>query len=404
MKSKYNDLFEREIDYYVSLISNNRFKESKEDIRKNISQKIIRNINKAIESEKNEKIFVNLKYSKFINFKQKIKVAKNIIKRIIVYILDKKEKIKFSKKFRNYLKTCKKNPALLFNGPITGNIGDHAILFAEEELLKKQDKYVFLVSAKDMKTFYKTKSYEKVNKNAEIYITGGGNTGSLWRNEQTRINQVLDTFKENKIVIFPQTIYYSEDDFGRECFDIDFNFYKKCKNIEFHCRDKKTYEYVKEKIKIPVIMGQDVVLTMDYTNLKFDRSGILFCFRRDFEKNIDDKKKNQLVSSILTNFPNEKYEYIDTVVNNKKMYLYKDGKKEFDKILKKFASSKLVVTDRLHGMLIAYITGTPCIAINNLSGKVKGVYDTINDKDGRILFLEQKEIIKINDKLKNLNV
>ena len=38
-----------------------------------------------------------------------------------------------------------------------------------------------------------------------------------------------------------------------------------------------------------------------------------------------------------------------------------------------------MVTDTLHCMVSAAITGTPCIAFDNLSGKVQGVYQWIKN-------------------------
>ena len=70
------------------------------------------------------------------------------------------------------------------------------------------------------------------------------------------------------------------------------------------------------------------------------------------------------------------------------MYTYKQGKKKFKKIIKQFSKSKLVVTDRLHGMILSVITGTNCIAFDNSSGKVSGVYDTIKDDDVNVEFIE----------------
>ena len=37
------------------------------------------------------------------------------------------------------------------------------------------------------------------------------------------------------------------------------------------------------------------------------------------------------------------------------------------------------VTDRLHGMIFSVVTGTPCIALDNVSGKVRGVHAWIED-------------------------
>ena len=44
-----------------------------------------------------------------------------------------------------------------------------------------------------------------------------------------------------------------------------------------------------------------------------------------------------------------------------------------------FANHKLILTDRLHGMIFAAITGTPCIAFDNCSRKVSGVYEWIKN-------------------------
>ena len=45
--------------------------------------------------------------------------------------------------------------------------------------------------------------------------------------------------------------------------------------------------------------------------------------------------------------------------------------------LEELASARLVITDRLHGMVFAAITGTPCIVFSNYNHKVKGTYEWI---------------------------
>ena len=54
-------------------------------------------------------------------------------------------------------------------------------------------------------------------------------------------------------------------------------------------------------------------------------------------------------------------------------------KKVIYKKLKKFAKSKIVITDRLHGMIFAYLTQTPCIVFSNYNHKVIGTYEWIKD-------------------------
>ena len=49
-----------------------------------------------------------------------------------------------------------------------------------------------------------------------------------------------------------------------------------------------------------------------------------------------------------------------------------------------FASYDFVITDRLHGMIFSYICGTPCIAFDNKTHKVSGVYNSWLSKSRRI--------------------
>ena len=48
------------------------------------------------------------------------------------------------------------------------------------------------------------------------------------------------------------------------------------------------------------------------------------------------------------------------------------------KKLQEFADAEFVITDRLHGMVFAAITETPCIVFSNYNQKVKGTYEWIS--------------------------
>jgi pyruvyl transferase EpsI len=41
----------------------------------------------------------------------------------------------------------------------------------------------------------------------------------------------------------------------------------------------------------------------------------------------------------------------------------------------------VVITDRLHGMILCAITGTPCIVLDSRSPKVRGCYEWVEDLD-----------------------
>ena len=53
---------------------------------------------------------------------------------------------------------------------------------------------------------------------------------------------------------------------------------------------------------------------------------------------------------------------------------YESERKEVQNKLLEISHAKLVITDRLHGMIYSVITGTPVIAMDNISGKVGQAY------------------------------
>lgn len=49
-----------------------------------------------------------------------------------------------------------------------------------------------------------------------IFLQGGGNLGDKWLNEERLRRTIIESFPNNKIVILPQTIYFSKNDGGKE--------------------------------------------------------------------------------------------------------------------------------------------------------------------------------------------
>ena len=125
------------------------------------------------------------------------RIIKKIVKRIQFYIYCMECKIKKQKKY------------ILFGTPLHGNLGDHAIVIAEKKMLSDINIKCFEVATDEESYCYKFLK-RKISKDTVILITGGGNIGSEWLKEERFIRQVVEDFKENKIIIFPQTIFYKE--------------------------------------------------------------------------------------------------------------------------------------------------------------------------------------------------
>lgn len=151
-----------------------------------------------------------------------------------------KEKIKtykWIKSFKEYKKKADKQ-YILFGTPLHGNIGDHAITIAEDKLLKDIEiENVFEVPSFKRQYIIKYLK-EHVSKNAIIMINGGGFMGSQWIEEEKMIRDIVSSFSNNKIIIFPQTIYYKQDENGQIEMQKSLDIYKKHKNLVICTREK----------------------------------------------------------------------------------------------------------------------------------------------------------------------
>ena len=114
----------------------------------------------------------------------------------------------------------------------------------------------------------------------------------------------------------------------------------------------------------------DIVLYLNRSVHKFDRVGTLLCFRSDKEKVVPENCKCEIEHKLLA--VGESVRWTDMVIS--RQISLKNRDMEVAKKLDAFCRSRLIITDRLHGMIFAAITGTPCLALNNYSGKVKGVW------------------------------
>ena len=102
-------------------------------------------------------------------------------------------------------------------------------------------------------------------------------------------------------------------------------------------------------------------------------------------------QESQIVDNVRKHYNGEQVTYTDTVI--KKWIWKKERKREVYKKIEEFSASKLVVTDRLHGMVFAALAGTPCIALGNCNYKVKGIYNWIKDNQ-YIAFIEDFDILE----------
>ena len=244
---------------------------------------------------------------------------------------------------------------------------------------------------------------KNVSQDAVILITGGGSIGSQWLLEEHFIRQIIKDYKQHKIIVFPQTIYYKNDEIGDKEKQESQKVYAEAKKLYLCIREKESYEISKKlHPNTHILLMPDIVLYLDGNNKNEEKrkDEVLICIRSDAESNLKIETKIE-IEKISRSFC-KKLKYTDTV--EKRNIRKNERKIELINKLKEFSEAKLVITDRLHGMIFALITGTPCVVFSNYNHKVKGVYEWIKDYE-YIQYLEDikdlKEKLDLVIKIKN---
>lgn len=285
----------------------------------------------------------------------------------------------------------RRNDAPLFfliNTPTHGNLGDHAIAISEIDWLKLNFPKNKIVEISDSLIRRNIKFIKKSIRNEDIlFFTGGGYFGNIWMGEEMMARNVFASFPNNKVIVLPQTFYYEESNEGEATKNDSFNVFSHHIGKVLMCaRELYSYDLISKEMGADnCFLATDFVTLLQFQKSYDRKKQILICLRSDIEKNISEIDFN----SIHRLFPDMEIKHTDTVLHGKNHFSYL-RKKEVEEKLEEFATSKFVITDRLHGMIFSAITGTPCIVLSGKSFKTKGVYEMLSNIP-YILFRDSSE-------------
>lgn len=264
----------------------------------------------------------------------------------------------------------------LFLAADYGNLGDVALTYAEVQFFNKhfpEYTVVDLIIRNSVEGLQFAKAH--VQKDDLISIIGGGNMGTIYPGLESFRQYIIEAFPNHKIISFPQTIHFSDDEAGRKALKQSQKVYSKHSGLVLVAREKKSYDLMKQSFPNNIVLlTPDIVFSQNQTQPELERSGVTLSLRRDIEKKLSKEEDEILHRCIHRNFSEVK-EY-DTNIN--KTYLTNEQKySELHKIWDAYKRSKLVITDRLHGMIFCYITNTPAIVFLNNNHKIEASYEWI---------------------------
>ncbi len=288
-----------------------------------------------------------------------------------------------------------KQNVFIIGTPNHGNMGDQAIWYATQKLLKNYfpSANVVDVDMSDFETDIEGIAH-LIQKQDILILQGGGNFGNYYMDDEMIRRSVISQFRNNRIIMFPQTVYFSEDAEGKEELERSVCIYNKNKNLVLIAHDEESFKILKENFINEIYMLPDVVLSLNAVDVKKKRKGALIYLRSDKESVMNQQDVENVESFLKERFSEIKY--TDTQMDD---YCKENREQLLKQKIEEFQSAELVITDRLHGMIFSVITGTPCIAFDNFNAKVKNVYLYLKDNCNVKLVCDFKKFTEAYEQL-----
>ena len=278
----------------------------------------------------------------------------------------------------------RKRQLYLFMLPEHGNMGDYAIGYAERKFFANYFSEYNLICVTTNEWMGLKETLKKiVRKEDVIFISGGGYFGDIWTSGAVS-KEIVEAFPDNKKIYMPNNLTYKNGNWEEnEIVRKDMCWLVEQKNTYMCFREKKSYEYVK-RFAINCIYVPDIALYLHFPKQdKIKGEKVLLCLRSDCEKTFVNQNE-------LFNVLDEKgcvHDEFD--INLQKYVSQEDGVRYLEELVFKIQSYDLVITDRLHGMILATISEVPCIAFDNLTHKVSGVYEWIKNRSTVVMMSDE---------------
>lgn len=296
---------------------------------------------------------------------------------------------------KKLLPMLKGKKCILLDVPYYTNIGDTLIWQGTKHFLA-DNKITCLFSA-SKETF----KFPHLSEDVVILLQGGGNFGDIWIQHQQFRSRVIAYYPNNKIIILPQTVFFSE----KANMLSDAEKLGKHENLTIVGRDRVSYDIlIKYYHKNNILLLPDMAFCIDPDTLS--RQGVKPVKTALFFKRTDKEANNLSNFSAVIPSTAEEHEWPTMephILNWKELW---EGRIQnrfpmiydwyWDKVMRPYyinlgvrfiGSYKLIYTTRLHGAILSVLLGKSLTFFDNSYGKNSSFYDTWLKDEKNIKFI-----------------
>ncbi len=294
--------------------------------------------------------------------------------------------------------------AYIFMTANYNNIGDLAINYAQEKFIERTCPDYRIVSIAITDTYKYLKSIKKTLKSTDlILLQGGGNFGDLYPIADFGRLFLCKFFADHRVISFPQTIVFSDTEYGRWRFAKNQKVLSGHQNLTLFAREKISYKMMRDAFGTDKVqLSPDIVLSLLATIREEEdaaaldmRKSVVMTLRSDAEKKVSAEQQSLLQDMVESNYRDVVYK--DTEFVGISPQTVDEGYEKVQEVFKVYQSAKVVVTDRLHGMIFAAVTGTPCIVLPNSNHKISETYKNWLQQCNYIRFIDSADTQEVKD-------
>lgn len=278
----------------------------------------------------------------------------------------------------------------LLDTPAHDNLGDHAIAYAQRRFIEKALPDALILELPiELVDMHLSFIRKHIRPGDLLCMVGGGNFGDAYLMHEYSKRKVCRMFPDNRVIIFPQTINYSDTTQGHRELALTQESLQPHRKLTITARDSLSHRRAKQWFpEAECILTPDIVLSLPPIRMEVPRKGILCCLRRDSERS-----GAVWAADVLTRLAAEGYPFTLSDTAGEHRVSLADRPMELERKWREFCGAELVVTDRLHGMIFACITSTPCIVLDNYNHKIRDFYRSWLSDVPYIRFAERSEDI-----------
>ena len=282
------------------------------------------------------------------------------------------------------------------------NVGDSAIWLSTIAIFENLD--IKILGCIRENAFIGKRLLRKLgnDENLVFVYKGGGDLGGRYPHVESLIAQLLKSFPNSMHVIFPQSVELTDKSRLGEFLILT----RERDNLFIFARDRTSHDHLKDN-GFNVFLTRDIVHQMKLTSSANDVQGVALLMRNDPEKLVEieyysdeywrmfdwptETYKNKIRCKFVRasqKFKGLRSSFLSSLISLEATR--KLASERLSRGIDRINTSNVVISDRLHGVLIAHLIGKKVYAIDNLNGKVHNYVESWRGQLESVVVLEEK--------------